>query len=131
MYLRYLAAYTSQGDRFMLLLLIPTQAESCLARGGRQAVQESEKLLTMLVTLHKEVIETKMMLEHLETQLDQEKLGQIKTSPTYRRRIRDELSRVAAQLKDIGFDAHQVDVQLTTLALEMQRPPIRTSPLVS
>jgi hypothetical protein len=94
-------------------------------------MQTNEKLLMMLVTLHKEVIETKMMLELLETQLDKEKLGQIKISPAYRRKIRDELSKVAAQLKDLGFNAQDVDVQLTNLALEMQRPPVRATPLVS
>jgi hypothetical protein len=92
---------------------------------------KADKLLVMLVTLHKEVIETKMMLEHLETQLDKDKLGQMKISPAYRRKIRDELSKVALQLKDLGFNAQEVDVQLATLALEMQRPPIRTTSLVS
>lgn len=92
---------------------------------------QAEKLLVMLVTLHKEVIETKMMLEHLETQFDKDKLGQIRISPAYRRKIRDELSKVALQLKDLGFNAREVDVQLATLALEMQRPSLRTTPLVS
>jgi hypothetical protein len=92
---------------------------------------KADKLLVMLVTLHKEVIETKMMLEHLETQLDKDKLGQMKISPAYRRKIRDELSKVALQLKDLGFNAQEVDVQVATLALEMQRPPIRTTSLVS
>lgn len=94
-------------------------------------MQTDEKLLVMLVALHKEIIETKLMLETLQTHIDKENLGQIKLSPSYRRKITHELSKVAAQLKELGFDSQDVDVQLTNLALEMQRPPARPSPLVS
>lgn len=91
--------------------------------GGAAVMTNEDKVLSLLVSLYKEIIDAKAQ-KAASHGLEPILAGQIEFSHEYRTTVRSELEKVASTLKELGFPENEVDTRLTTLFGDIMHPRI-------
>jgi hypothetical protein len=85
-------------------------------------MSNDEKVLLLILSLYKEIIDTKaktmLALHKLEPTLPE----QVEFSREYRTAIKEEMEKAALTLKELGFPEDVVDSRLTTLFGDIMNP---------
>jgi hypothetical protein len=84
-----------------------------------------ERVLSLLISLYKEVIDTKAKLA-VSHGLEPILAEQVEFSHQYRASVKAEVERAADSLKALGFPANEVDARLTTLFTDIIHPHIQS-----
>ena len=87
-------------------------------------MSNDEKVVLLIISLYKELIDTKaktmLALHKLEPTLPE----QVEFSREYRTVIKSEMEKAASTLKELGFPGDTVDSQLTTMFGDIMNPTL-------
>lgn len=81
-----------------------------------------EKVLSLLISLYKEVIDAKAKAMLALQKLDPSFPEQLEFSHEYRTAVSNEMQKAATTLKELGFVESKVDAHLTTLFGDIMKP---------